>query len=634
MKLDEALGAVWSPDGMCKFLLWAPQAKKVDLRISDARAPRKYRAIPLEALERGYFFGVAKAVNPDALYQFVLDGKTERPDPASRFQPRGVHGSSQVVDARFDWNDGAWRGLELRKYVLYELHVGTFTPEGTFDAIVPRIANLKQLGITAIEIMPVAQFPGSRNWGYDGVYPFAVQDSYGGPAALKRLVNTCHQHGMAVVLDVVYNHLGPQGNYLGEFGPYFTDLYRTPWGAALNFDGPHSDEVRRYFIQNALQWINEFHFDGLRLDAINAIVDTSARKFLEELGAECHAAGEKLNRKVYLIAESDRNDARVVTGSEVGGWGLDASWNDDFHHALHVLMTGERNGYYEDFSGVEDLARAFRDGFIYAGQYSTFRQKRHGTSTHDLRADHFVVFSQNHDQIGNRMLADRYSQTMSLDRLKLAGAAVLLSPYIPMLFMGEEYGEPAPFQYFVSHEDAELIEAVRKGRKEEFARFQWTEELTDPQDERTFLRSKLNWELQNSGKHKIIRAFYQELLELRARIPALGDLSKRDQEVVAFAAKNALLVRRWSGDSQAFIAFHFCETTVEIEAPVPEGRWRKVLDSADPMTQSSDGRAAEYLNSTGAARLALGPWHLILFIKTDDAKNDRGAPRLQSRLAP
>jgi maltooligosyltrehalose trehalohydrolase len=634
VKLDEALGAVWSPDEMCKFLLWAPQAKKVDLRISDARAPRKYRTIPLEALERGYFFGVAKAVNPDALYQFVLDGKTERPDPASRFQPRGVHGSSQVVDARFDWNDGAWRGLELRKYVLYELHVGTFTPEGTFDAIVPRIANLKQLGITAIEIMPVAQFPGSRNWGYDGVYPFAVQDSYGGPAALKRLVNVCHQHGMAVVLDVVYNHLGPEGNYLGEFGPYFTDLYRTPWGAALNFDGPHSDEVRRYFIQNALQWINEFHFDGLRLDAINAIVDTSARKFLEELGAECHAAGEKHNRKVYLIAESDRNDARVVTGSEVGGWGLDASWNDDFHHALHVLMTGERNGYYEDFSGVEDLARAFRDGFIYAGQYSTFRHKRHGTSTHDLRADHFVVFSQNHDQIGNRMLADRYSQTMSLDRLKLAGAAVLLSPYIPMLFMGEEYGEPAPFQYFVSHEDAELIEAVRKGRKEEFARFQWTEELTDPQDERTFLRSKLNWELQNSGKHKIIRAFYQELLELRARIPALGDLSKRDQEVVAFAAKNALLVRRWSGDSQAFIAFHFCETTVEIEAPVPEGRWRKVLDSADPMTQSSDGRAAEYLNSTGAARLALGPWHLILFIKTEDAKNDRGAPRLQSRLAP
>jgi maltooligosyltrehalose trehalohydrolase len=617
VKPDESLGAVWSPDGTCKFLLWAPRAKKVDVRISDARAAQNERTISLRALDRGYFFGVATGVPAGALYQFVMDGKTARPDPASRFQPRGVHGPSQVVDARFDWNDAAWRGIELKKYVLYELHAGTFTPEGTFDAIVPRIANLKQLGITALEIMPVAQFPGNRNWGYDGVYPFAVQDSYGGPAALKRLVNACHQQEMAVVLDVVYNHLGPEGNYLGEFGPYFTDAYRTPWGAALNFDGPHSDEVRRYFIQNALQWIQEFHFDGLRLDAINAIVDTSARKFLEELSAECHTAGEKLKRPVYLIAESDRNDARVVAGSEVGGWGLDASWNDDFHHALHVLMTGERNGYYEDYSGVEDLARAFRDGFIYAGQYSTFRQKRHGTSTHDLLGEHFVVFSQNHDQIGNRMLADRYSQTMPLDRLKLAAAAVLLSPYIPMLFMGEEYAEPAPFQYFVSHEDAKLIEAVRKGREEEFARFQWSEELPDPQNERTFLRSKLNWELQNSGTHKIIRAFYKELLDLRARIPALSELSKKNQEVVAFARESALFIRRWSGDSQAFIALHFGESTAQIDAPVPHGRWTKMLDSAGHTSQTVGVRATEYLNSSGAAQINLGPWQFCLFVKSD-----------------
>jgi maltooligosyltrehalose trehalohydrolase len=310
-----------------------------------------------------------------------------------------------------------------------------------------------------------------------------------------------------------------------------------------------------------------------------------------------------------------------VESSEVGGWGLDASWNDDFHHALHVLMTGERNGYYEDYSGVEDLARAFRDGFIYAGQYSTFRQKSHGTSTHDLHGEHFVVFSQDHDQIGNRMLADRYSQTMSLDQLKLAAAVVLLSPYVPMLFMGEEYGEPAPFQYFVSHEDKGLIEAVRKGREEEFARFQWAHKLPDPQAEDTFLRSKMDWELQNGGKHKIIREFYRELLNLRARIPALSELSKNDQEVVAFAEQNTLFIRRWSGESQACIAFHFGGTTVNVDAPIPEGRWTKILDSADPLTLSIDGRAVGNLDSTGVARLELRPWQLNLFVRSDRAKD-------------
>jgi maltooligosyltrehalose trehalohydrolase len=620
VKLDEKLGAVWSPDGTCKFLLWAPRAKKVDVRIENTGTARNERTISLEPLDRGYFFGVVKDVAADALYQYVLDGKTARPDPVSRFQPRGVHGPSQIVHDRFDWSDKDWRGLELKKYVLYELHVGTFTAEGTFDAIIPRIANLKQLGITVIELMPLAQFPGGRNWGYDGVYQFAVQDSYGGPAALKRLVNACHQQGMGVVLDVVYNHLGPEGNYLGEFGPYFTEAYRTPWGAALNFDGPHNDEVRRYFIQNALQWINEFHFDGLRLDAINAIVDTSPRKFLEELSVECHAAGKKLNRPVYLIAESERNDAKVVAPGEVGGWGLDASWNDDFHHVLHVLMTGEHNGYYEDYSGVEDLARGFRDGFIYAGQYSTFRQKRHGTSTHDLHGEHFVVFSQNHDQIGNRMLADRYSQTMSLDKLKLAAAVVLLSPYVPMLFMGEEYGEPAPFQYFVSHEDKGLIEAVRKGREEEFARFQWAHKLPDPQDESTFLRSKMNWELQNGGKHKTIREFYRELLALRANIPALSELSKSDQEVMAFAAQNTLFVRRWNGDSQVFIAFHFGETAVEIEAPAPKGRWKKVMDSAARNSAAGPGHTTEFLDSSGTIRLQLAPWNFLLCVRMEHEK--------------
>jgi len=623
VKLEESLGAAWSPDARCRFLVWAPNATRVDVRIFDAAGAANDKTISLEALARGYFFGVAENVSAGAFYFYVIDGKTKRPDPASRLQPRGVHGPSQIVPAVFKWNDAAWRGISLQKYVLYELHVGTFTGEGTFDAIIPRLENLKEIGITAIEIMPVAQFPGGRNWGYDGVYPFAVQDSYGGPAGLKRLVNACHEHGMAAVLDVVYNHLGPEGNYLSEFGPYFTDSYRTPWGAAVNFDGPHSDEVRRFFIQNALQWINEFHFDALRLDAINAIVDTSARKFLEDLSAECHAAGEKIGRPVYLIAESDRNDARVVAESEVGGWGLDASWNDDFHHSLHVLLTAERNGYYEDFSGVEDLARAYRDGFIYAGQYSTFRQKRHGTSTHDLRAEHFVVFSQNHDQIGNRILADRYAQSLPLDRVKLAAAAVLLSPFIPMLFMGEEYGETAPFQYFVSHEDAGLIEAVRKGRKEEFARFNWKKELPDPQDEKTFLRSKMNWASQNAGTHKEIRAFYKQLLELRATIPALRELSKSNQEVTAFPKENALVVRRWNGESQSVAAFHFGETSIEVDTVVPKGNWRRILSSETTLHHAGNESAPEDLNSPGKARIALGPWQFILYVKTNDEPGGR-----------
>jgi maltooligosyltrehalose trehalohydrolase len=610
--LDRSLGAVWSPHGACNFLLWAPRAKKVDVHIVQPSD----RTISMQALKHGYFSAVVEGTTPGTLYRYCLDDQTERPDPASRSQPQGVHGPSEVVHTDFAWFDDSWFGIPLDQYVLYELHVGTFTPEGTFDAIIPRINELRDLGITAIELMPVAQFPGNRNWGYDGVYPYAVQNSYGGPAALKRLVNACHRQGMAVALDVVYNHLGPEGNYLADFGAYFSDLYRTAWGQALNFDGPQSDNVRRYFIENAVQWITEFHVDALRLDAIQAIVDVSARPFLAELSSVIHAEANRLNRKAYLIAESNRNDARVVSPCDAGGLALDAVWNDDFHHSLHVSLTGEQNGYYQDFSGIEDLARAFRRGFVYEGQYSKYRQRPQGSSSQKVSGHRFIVFAQNHDQVGNRSVGDRVSKLVSSEQLKLAAATVLLSPYVPLLFMGEEYGEPAPFPYFVSHGDPALVESVRSGRSMYLSRFRWPGDMADPQDEGTFLRSILNWKLQTEGQHRLLRAFHQELLRLRRDVPALARLDKDALQAVAFPDAKVLFVRRWSESSHILAVLHFDETPIQLGLPVPAGRWQRKLDSAESRWGGGGSQASDVLVSRGELRMTLSPWAVVLYAQT------------------
>jgi len=609
---ERPLGAVWSPEGACGFLLWAPKAEKVDVHLIHPGD----RVIAMQPLDGGYFTVDVEGVAPGALYRYCLDGQTERPDPTSRFQPQGVHGPSEVVDTDFAWTDNRWFGLPLEQYVLYELHVGTFTPQGRFDAIIPRINELRDLGITAIELMPVAQFPGSRNWGYDGVYPFSVQNSYGNPAGLKRLVNACHQQGMAVALDVVYNHLGPEGNYLADFGPYFADFYRTPWGHAVNFDGPQSDNVRRYFVENALQWITEFHVDALRLDAIQAIVDLSARPFLEELSTAIHAKADQLNRKVFLIAETNRNDARILSPRKAGGLELDAVWNDDFHHSLHGLLTGEQNGYYQDFSGIGDLARAFRKGFVYEGQYSKYRQRRHGSSSEQISSDRFVVFSQNHDQVGNRSVGDRLAQLVSFEQLKLAAATVLFSPYVPLLFMGEEYGEPAPFLYFVSHGDPALVESVRTGRRTYLAKFQWGDEMADPQDERTFLRSILSWQLRAEGHHRLLWNFYQELLRLRRDFPALSRLDKNALEVVGFEDAKAILVRRWNASSHILAVLHFDDKPSQLRLPVPAGCWKKKLDSAEPRWGGGGSEAPQVLTSRGEVQISLTPWAVVLYAET------------------
>ena len=449
-KLD--IGAEVTEQGNTRFRVWAPKARTVALRMMSGK---RTSTIPLQEEDDGFFSGVIEDVAGNDQYLYLLDNAVLRTDPASRYQPDGVHGVSQVVDPRlFPWHDQDWTGIPLHEYVIYELHVGTFTGKGTFEAVIPLLGYLKELGITAVELMPVAQFPGDRNWGYDGVCPFAPQNSYGGPDGLKLLIDACHAWGMAIVLDVVYNHLGPEGNYLHDFGPYFTDRYRTPWGDAVNFDGPDSDPVRHYFVSNALYWITEYHVDALRLDAIHAVYDFSALHILRELGEAAHRQGGALGRRVHVIAESDLNDVRVINPLESGGYGLDAQWNDDFHHALRTLLTGERTGYYSDFGQFSHLVKGFEEGFVLSGEYSAYRRRRHGSSSAGIPPGKLVVFSQNHDQVGNRMRGERLGEHLSAQQLKLAAATVLLSPYVPLLFMGEEYGEPAPFPFFVSHGDA------------------------------------------------------------------------------------------------------------------------------------------------------------------------------------
>jgi maltooligosyltrehalose trehalohydrolase len=615
------LGAVYLGNGQCQFNLWAPRAQKVEVRLlergdTDGTQPGRY--VPMEPGERGYFRALVEGVEPGDRYFYRLDGEKERPDPASRLQPQGVHKASQVVDTQFAWQDDGWKGVALEDYIVYELHVGTFTEAGTFDAIIPHLDWLKDLGITAIEIMPVAQFPGERNWGYDGVYLFGVQYSYGGVDGLKRLVDACHQRGLSVVLDVVYNHLGPEGNYLWDYGYYFTERYHTPWGAAVNYDDAHSDEVRRFFLENVHYWINEFHIDALRLDAVHAIMDFSAYTFLTEVGELMHREGQRQQRHIYSIAESDLNDTRIIRSREGGGFNLDSQWSDDFHHSVHALLTGERDGYYADFGSIHQLLKAYTEGYVYSGQYSEHRQRRHGNSSRAMPATKFVVCVQNHDQVGNRMLGDRFTSLLSFAGLKMAAGVLLLSPYIPMLFMGEEYGEPAPFQYFVSHSDPNLVEAVRQGRKEEFSSFKWQGEVPDPQSEETFQRSRLDHRLREGGKHAVLFALYKELIHLRTTLAPLKHLHKEQMEVVAFEPQQVLFVRRWHADQEIVMVFNFGEAQPDMVLPVPVGEWRKVFDSADARWQAEAGQSSgsvlpDPLVSAGQGTLPLEAQTFVLF---------------------
>jgi maltooligosyltrehalose trehalohydrolase len=566
------LGARLLDGNRCELRVWAPERERVEVHIT---APREQR-VPMRKTATGYHEAVVDDCGEGTRYLFQLDGKDEWPDPASRFQPEGVHKPSEVVGAEFEWHDEGWTGVALEDYVVYELHVGTFTQEGTFDAVIGHLDYLKELGITAVELLPVAQFPGTRNWGYDGTYAGAAQNSYGGPRALKRLVDACHQRGLALVLDVVYNHLGPEGNYLSQYGPYFTDRYKTPWGLALNFDGPRSDDVRWYFIHSALQWVNEFHIDGLRVDAVHAIVDHSAEPFLQDLCASVRRRAAELGRRIYTIAESDLNDPRVITPKEEYGLGFDTQWADDFHHSLHTLLTGEQDGYYEGFPPkASNLARVLKTGYLYVGQHSTYRGRKYGLKPKTSDGSRFVISSQNHDQVGNRMMGDRIAAMASVERARLAAAAIILSPFIPMLFMGEEYGEKNPFQYFTSHSDPDLIEAVRDGRREEFDDFTWQGEPPDPDAEETFQSSKLNWSAVERDEHASMLRLYKELLALRRDTPALRNLDLRAVETHADDERNVLLVRR--GD--VLLAFNFSDKAQTLDNPFGSTSWKPLFDA-------------------------------------------------------
>jgi maltooligosyltrehalose trehalohydrolase len=532
--------------GTGEFCVWAPFRNEVALSVLSP-SPATY---PMQKDELGYW-----SVNvPDVqTYQYLLDNELLRPDPASRHQPQGVHGPSAVVTDHFTWT--SFQAPSLSEMVIYEIHTGTFSPQRNFQGIISRLEYLRSLGVNAIEIMPVAQFPGDRNWGYDGVYPFAVHNTYGG---LKELVNAAHQHGIAVILDVVYNHLGPEGNYFADYGPYFTDKYKTPWGSAINFDDAYCDAVRGYFIQNALMWLEEYHIDGLRLDAVHAIWDNGAKHFISELSS---LVGDKL-----LIGELDLNSPRYINSREKGGYGLSGQWADEFHHALHSLLTKETNGYYADFGDISSLAKSFRDSYVFTGQYSTVRKRNFGVlPSNDY--DQFVVFIQNHDQTGNRMLGERLSSLISFEAQKLAAAVLLLSPHVPLLFMGEEYGEKNPFLFFTSHSDETLIKAVRKGRKEEFS---WAGETPDPQAEETYHHSMLSW-----NTNSPLFEYYRYLIAMRKTRRAL--LNTARDSVFVRTEGLLLIVERYGNDDRLLLLFNFSEEPVVYK---DKRLLRKKFDSA------------------------------------------------------
>jgi maltooligosyltrehalose trehalohydrolase len=474
----------------------------------------------------GYFTCESRQAEEGGFYAYRLDDGQAYPDPASRWQPQGVHRPSALFFPQsYSWSDQRWRGVSREDLVIYELHVGTFTPQGTLEAVAARLPQLAALGITAVELMPVAQFPGDRNWGYDGVHPYAVHHGYGGPRVLQRLVDAAHQARLAVILDVVYNHCGPEGNYLAKFGPYFTDRYRTPWGEAMNFDGAESDAVRRFVVDNACAWVRDYHVDGLRLDAVQTIYDFGPRHILAEIQAAVQEEAARQDRRVHVIAETNQNDVRLVSPPERGGYGLDGVWSDDFHHSLHALLTGQRDGYYQDFGSPAHLVKALADAFVYDGGYSPFHRRCHGTPVDGLDRTHFVVCAQNHDQVGNRPGGDRLAVLVPPAAQRLACGLLLLSPCVPLLFMGEEYGERRPFPYFCSLADPALAEAVRRGRREEFAglSFRWAGEIPDPQSPDTFAAAQLQWSWPAGSPQAQLRQLYQDLLAARREWPGLRD---------------------------------------------------------------------------------------------------------------
>lgn len=568
-KLRRSIG-VTLQDGQASMVVWAPLAKSISI-VTDST---KY---PLQKNDQGYWRGISNKLVPGDRYRIEINDEKTIPDPASLSQPEGVHQTSEVLDlTSFSWTDGEWKNLPLAGYILYELHIGTFTAGGTFKDAEEKLDHLVDLGITAIEVMPVAQFPGKRNWGYDGVFPFAVQHSYGGAKAFQHFVNACHSKGLAVILDTVYNHFGPEGFYANELGPYFTTKYKTPWNNAINYDDAWSDGVRHFFIENALMWLRDFHIDGLRLDAVHAIYDSSPLHILKEIRL-CADQLEKATLKTfYLLAETDLNDPKYIQPVTSCGYGMHAQWMDEFHHSLRVACGGEKIGYYSDFNGLGHLAKSYKDAYVYDGQFSAHRRRVFGAKAETNPGEQFIVFSQNHDQIGNRMLGERSSQLMSFEMQKLMAGAVIVSPFIPLLFMGEEWSEPNPFLYFVDHSDQELIEAVRKGRKEEFSAFHTEGDAPDAFAQETFQKSKLQWHLLKEEKHRTMLHYYQALLRLKKELSPLGH-DRKNIETTISKEKGILMLHRWNDEMHCWCFLNFSSSKQAVEW-LPA--YKIILDSA------------------------------------------------------
>ncbi|MCU7496783.1 MAG: malto-oligosyltrehalose trehalohydrolase [Ignavibacteria bacterium] len=572
------IGANYSGNGTCEFVVWSPTAEKIEVKIADGSE----NLIAMKRDEEYYWRARVENLKAGQHYFYRINGEVDRSDPASNSQPEDVHGPSEIIDhSSFQWTDEDWEGVPITNFIIYEVHIGTLTDEGTFDAAVKRLDDIRDLGITAVEVMPVSQYPGERNWGYDGVYPFAVQSSYGGAEGLKRFVDACHKKGVAVILDVVYNHFGPAGNYLNNYGPYFTSKYKTPWGEAVNFDEEYSDAVRNYFVENVLYWFRDFHIDALRLDAVHSIYDYSAKHILEEMAETTDHLSKTEGKKHFLILESDLNDVRYINPREIGGYGCDAQWSDDFHHSLHCLLTGENSGYYMDFGTIGDMVKAMKNSFVYTGQYSRFRKRKHGNDPSERPTYQFIVSMQNHDQIGNRAFGERLSSLVSFEAAKLAAGVMMLSPYIPMLFMGEEYAEDTPFQYFVSHSDPVLVKAVQDGRKEEFKAFQWKSEVPDPQSEETFVNSKLRWNKRQEGRHKVMLEFYKELIGLRNNLPALKNFDRKDMNVIGIEDEKVIFSHRWKREHGLYCIMNFNDMEITTFVPLPRGSWKKIMDSSE-----------------------------------------------------
>ncbi|MCL7987005.1 malto-oligosyltrehalose trehalohydrolase [Sphingobacterium sp. lm-10] len=568
------LGVRTEADG-AHISLWAPSAKTVHCQIEgqDTR-------ITLNQSKYGYWEASTHVLKVGDQYRFVLDGDAYA-DPASYYQPEGVHGPSEVVDLSFAWTDAKYEVPALKDFIIYELHIGTFTQTHDFQGTIDKLPYLKKLGINAIEVMPIGQFPGERNWGYDGVFPFAVQASYGGPKAFQQLVDAAHAHDIAIVLDVVYNHFGPEGNYAPHYGPYFTEKYGTPWGSAINFDDAHSNGVRDFVLANVRMWFEDFHVDALRIDAAHALKDSSASHILQDIRKETNAWISEQETKHYLIVECDLNDRRYLEPLEKNGYAMDGQWVDEFHHALRVAAGGKPDGYYADFHGIADLAKAFQHAYVYTGQYSEHRQKFFGSDSTGLAGERFVVFSQNHDQTGNRMLGERSSMLFSSDMQRLMALAVIASPYVPMLFMGEEWSASTPFQYFVHHSDEELIEAVRKGRKEEFKSFHTEAEAPDPQAQSTFTDCVLNWTEQDSGSHRQMLAYYEALLAFRKSNSILRQVD-RSLLTVQYDEAKSVIVLSYTFEDQLMVGMLNFSTDAQVITLDNAHSFERIWDTSDP----------------------------------------------------